>query len=357
MSFRSAILSAALIVLCLPAIGLAAPRGQAPKPVKNSRRPAAPAAKVKKAMPTDPSAPAAKPKMSGNPVFPGWYADPELHLFRGKYFIYPTTSENYELQTYFEVWSSDDLTNWVNGGRILNFADIPWSTNRAAWAPSVAEKDGKYYMYFSAGDGAGIGVAVADAPGGPFRDALGKPLVPDWPFGAQPIDAQCFIDDNGQAYLYFGGHSHAAVVKLGKDMISLDGPYHEITPEDYVEGPYMVKRKGIYYFMWSEGGWGNASYAAAYARSSSPLGPFKREGRILQNNPKVGAGAGHHSVLNIPGTDDWYACYHRRPLTETHHNHRVVCIDRMYFNAQGGIEPIEITAEGVPARPAKAAKK
>jgi len=117
--------------------------------------------------------------MSGNPVLPGWYADPELHAFAGRYYIYPTYSAPYEEQTFFEVWSSDDLTDWKKEGVGLDFKDVPWSTNRASWAPSVAERNGKYYMYFSAGDGAGIGVAVANHPGGPFVDALGKPLVVD----------------------------------------------------------------------------------------------------------------------------------------------------------------------------------
>lgn len=293
------------------------------------------------------------PHLSGNPVFPGWYADPELHLFAGRYWIYPTYSAPYEEQTYFVAWSSSDLTDWTNHGRILDFADVPWSTNRAAWAPSCAEKDGKYYFYFSAGDGAGLGVAVADRPEGPFRDALGKPLVVEYHHGAQPIDAHCFRDDDGRAYLYWGGWRHAVVAPLADDMISLAGEPQEITPEHYVEGPFMLKRRGVYYFMWSEGGWTDGSYRVAYARSDNPLGPFERADElVLRGDPAVGMGAGHHSVLNLPGTDDWYICYHRRPIGETNPHHRVTCIDRMYFGANGEILPVVLTAEGVPARPA-----
>ncbi len=290
-------------------------------------------------------------RMSGNPVFPGWYADPELHLFEGRYYIYPTTSAAYEEQTYFEVFSSSDLTDWTAHGKVLDFADVPWSTNRAAWAPSVAEKDGRYYMYFSAGDGAGIGVAVADHPAGPFRDALGKPLISEYHHGAQPIDAHAFVDDDGQAYLYYGGWKHAVVVRLGSDMISTEGQFIEITPENYVEGPFMVKRNGVYVFMWSEGGWTDSSYGVAYALADSPLGPFERVGAILGTDPEVAKGAGHHSVLSIPGTDEHYICYHRRPLEETHANHRVTCIDRMIFEEDGTIRPVKMTFEGVPARP------
>jgi len=288
---------------------------------------------------------------SGNPVFPGWYADPELHIFNGRYYIYPTYSAPYGEQTFFEVWSSDDLTDWVNGGRILDFADVPWSTNRAAWAPSVAEKDGRYYIYFSAGDGAGIGVAVADRPEGPFVDALGGPLIKEYHHGAQPIDAHAYIDDDGQSYLYYGGWRHAVVVRLGADMISVEGEFLEITPPGFVEGSFMIKRQGTYYFMWSEGNWTDASYRVAYARSSSPFGPFEAGTLVLSSDPAIGNGSGHHSVANIPGTDEWYICYHRRPIDETDGNHRVTCIDRMYFDDAGNILPVVITADGVEARP------
>ena len=290
-------------------------------------------------------------RMSGNPVFPGWYADPELHLFRGRYYIYPTTSAAYEEQTYFEVFSSSDLTDWTAHGKVLDFADVPWSTNRAAWAPSVAERDGKFYMYFSAGDGAGIGVAVADNPEGPFRDALGHALISEYHHGAQPIDAHAFVDDDGQAYLYYGGWKHAVVVRLGSDMISTEGEFLEITPENYVEGPFMMKRNGGYVFMWSEGGWTDSSYGVAYALANSPLGPFERVGAILGTDPEVAKGAGHHSVLTIPGTDEHYICYHRRPLEETHANHRVTCIDRLIFEEDGTIRPVKLTFDGVPVRP------
>ncbi len=290
-------------------------------------------------------------KLSGNPVFPGWYADPELHLFQGRYYIYPTTSAAYEEQTYFEVFSSSDLTDWTAHGKVMDFADVPWSTNRAAWAPSVAERDGRFYMYFSAGDGAGIGVAVAGHPAGPFQDALGKPLIAEYHHGAQPIDAHAFVDDDGQAYLYYGGWKHAVVVRLGADMISTEGEFLEITPENYVEGPFMVKRNGVYVFMWSEGGWTDSSYGVAYALADSPLGPFERVGAILGTDLEVAKGAGHHSVLTIPGTDEHYICYHRRPLEETHANHRVTCIDRMIFEEDGTIRRVKMTFEGVPARP------
>ncbi|KAF9118221.1 hypothetical protein BGX30_004727 [Mortierella sp. GBA39] len=201
----------------------------------------------------------------------------------------------------------------------------------------------------------GIGVAVADRPEGPFRDALGKPLIDQFYHGAQPIDPHVFIDDDGQAYLYYGGWKHCNVVKLNEDMVSIapfsDGEvYKEITPENFVEGPCMIKREGKYYFMWAEGGWGGPDYSVGYAVSDSPLGPFVREAKILQQDPEVATGAGHHGVIQIPGEDEWYIVYHRRPLSETAANHREVCIDRMEFDHEGRIRPVKLTFEGVPPR-------
>lgn len=288
---------------------------------------------------------------SGNPVFPGWYADPEIHWFEGRYYIYPTTSRPFHEQTFFECWSSDDLTNWRNEGIILDFEDVAWSTNYAAWAPSCAERNGLYYLYFSAGDGAGLGVAVADSPTGPFRDAIGRPLVGYYPHGAQPIDAHCFVDDDGRAYLYFGGHGHCVVAPLTPTMCAINRDFREITPSpNYVEGPFMIKRRGLYYLMWSEGNWTDASYRAAYGVADSPYGPFTDAGTILTNNPAVAEGAGHHSVLQLPGTnDEWIICYHRRPLGARDDNHRVVCLDRLEFRPDGTIAPVTLTHHGVDA--------
>ena len=125
----------------------------------------------------------------------------------------------------------------------------------------------------------------------------------------------------------------------------------EVTPEGYVEGPFMFKKNGKYYFMWSEGGWTGPDYSVAYAIADSPFGPFERLGKILQQDPEVATGAGHHSVIQVPGTEEYYIVYHRRPLGDKEGNHRVTCIDRMTFDEQGHINPVKITFEGVEARP------
>ena len=120
-----------------------------------------------------------------------------------------------------------------------------------------------------------------------------------------------------------------------------------MTPENYVEGLFMLKRNGKYYFMWSEGGWTGPNYAVAYAIADSPMGPFNRIGRILQQDPEVAKGAGHHSVIQVPGKDEYYIVYHRRPLDKTGGSERQVCIDKLEFDEEGFIKPVKMTFEGV----------
>ncbi len=324
-------------------------------------------------------------KYSGNPVFEGWYADPEGIIFGNEYWIYPTMSgvygtpdkpsklspqqleaqkktinKQYLEQTYLDAFSSKDLVTWTKHPHVLDIKDVKWAAF-SIWAPAIIKANNRYYLFFGANDIqndeelGGIGVAVSDKPEGPFKDAIGKPLVGKFYNGAQPIDQFVFQDDDGQFYMYYGGWRHCNVAKMNKDLLSFqsfeDGTvFKEITPDKYVEGPFVFKRNGKYYFMWSEGGWGGPNYSVAYAISDSPLGPFKRIGKILQQDPGVATGAGHHSVIHIPDTDDYYIVYHRRPLTETKASHRVVCIDRMYFDENGKIKPVKITNKGVKAR-------
>lgn len=293
---------------------------------------------------------------SGNPVFEGWYADPEVAYFKKQIWIYPTFSARYEEQVFFDAFSTSDLVNWTKHQHILDTAAIRWA-KIAMWAPSVVEKNGKYFFFFAANDiqndneHGGIGVAVADKPEGPFNDYLGKPLIDKFHNGAQPIDQFVFKDKDGSYYIYYGGWRHCNVAKLNKDFTGFipfdDGTtFKEVTPESYVEGPFMFIRNNKYYFMWSEGGWGGPDYSVAYAIADSPFGPFKRIGKILQQDPTVATSAGHHSILQR-GKNEWYIIYHRRPLGDTHRDHRVTCIDKMEFDKDGYIRPVVITKEGV----------
>lgn len=297
---------------------------------------------------------------AGNPVIPGWYADPEAAIFGDTYWIYPTWSDDYDRQLFFDAFSSPDLVSWTRHPRVLDVHAVVWA-RRAMWAPAVVARDGRYYLFFAAndlqsdGETGGIGVAVADHPNGPFHDLLGKPLVGAFHNGAQPIDQSVFRDDDGQYYLIYGGWKHANIARLKDDFRGFvafeDGTvFKEITPEHYVEGPMMFKRDGRYYLMWSEGGWTGPDYAVAYAIGDSPLGPFRRIGKILEQDPSIATGAGHHSLLHTPD-GRWYIVYHRRPSGETAANHRVVCIDRLEFDARGRILPVRMTRQGVEAHP------
>lgn len=299
------------------------------------------------------------PQMSGNPIFEGWYADPEGIIYGDTYWIYPTWSDEYEKQTFFDCFSSKDLVNWTKHENILDTTEVKWA-KRAMWAPSVISKNGKYYLFFGAndvhpGEVGGIGVAISDKPEGPYKDLLGKPLISENVNGAQPIDQFVFKDDDDTYYMYYGGWSHCNIVKLNDDFTGLvpfeDGEvYKEVTPEGYVEGPFMFKKDGKYYFMWSEGGWGGPDYSVAYAIADSPLGPFSRVGKILEQDATVATGAGHHSIMHVPDSEDYYIVYHRRPLGEDARDYRVTCIDKMTFNSDGFINPVQITFTGVEAR-------
>jgi len=315
---------------------------------------------------------------SGNPILQGWYADPEARIFEGEYWIYPTYSAVYDQQLFFDAFSSPDLITWTKHPRVLDVEHVKWA-RRAVWAPSIVQKDGWYYIFFGANDIqndeqlGGIGVARAKQPAGPFEDYLGKPLVDRFHNGAQPIDPFVFTDDDGTHYLIYGGWKHCNIAKLNADFTGFaplpdadrrvraesrtdishrdaepgGSTFKEITPAGYVEGSWMFRKEGKYYFMWSEGGWTGPDYAVAYAIGSSPFGPFERAGKILQQDPAVATGAGHHSVLHAPNSSKWFIVYHRRPLGDRDRNHRVVCIDEMHFDASGAIQPVKITMDGV----------
>jgi beta-xylosidase len=294
---------------------------------------------------------------SGNPILPGWYADPEVHVFAEQYWIYPTYSAPYNEQVFLDAFSSPDLVTWTRHERVLDAVNVKWAT-RAMWAPSIIQRDGWYYLFFGANDIqndqqiGGIGVARSRRPEGPFEDHLGRPLVDKFHNGAQPIDQNVFKDTDGSYYLIYGGWRHCNIAKLNADFTGFvpfaDGTtFKEITPDGYVEGSYMFIKDGKYYFMWSEGGWTGPNYAVAYAIGSSPFGPFQRVGKILQQDPAVATGAGHHSIVQAPKSGKWYIVYHRRPLGETDRNHRVVCIDELKFDSTGAILPVVITKDGV----------
>ena len=301
-------------------------------------------------------------KHTGNPIIAGTAAaDPTIVQFGGRYYIYPTGGGMTEPG--FGAWSSADLTDWRYEGPILKFADVSWA-KKDAWAPDIIQRNGRYYFYFSADSS--IGVAVADSPLGPFRDALGKPLI-EFEEDMSTIDPCVFIDDDGETYLYWGATFSGQMFmrKLAPDMLSFQSEkytvYDYCPDKDYhCEGSYVFKRKGLYYYLWSEYIWCDApridkdqSYRVNYAVSDTPYGPFHRVPTrvpILSTDMELGyIGPGHNSVLHLPGTDSYYIVYHQHNGDAVGHRH--ANIDALHFGPDGVLYTVRMTRTGVPAAP------
>lgn len=276
-------------------------------------------------------------------VLPGVNADPHIAAFNGRFYLYPTTDGTTGWRsTSFQAWSSEDLVDWRNEGVILDLPrDLAWA-DLHAWAPACATKDGKYYYYYSADKN--IGVAVADQPGGPFSDPLGRPLVSSDRFrGMQAIDPMVFVDTDGAAYLYWG-QGRCKAVRLNDDMISYDASQiKDITPPGYNEGPHVHRRNDTYYLTWSEYDTRDPRYSVAYGTSDSPLGPFKKadQNPILKQRGVV-KGAGHHSLTRVPGTDQWVIAYHRFRIPGGNGYNRETCLSPLEHDAQGRIKPVNV---------------
>lgn len=226
------------------------------------------------------------------PALDGFTADPAIRVFGDTYYLYPTSDKPNWMTTDFSVWSSKDLLTWKKERMILDVSrGLAWA-NIKAWAPDAIERNGTYYFYFSADHK--IGVATATSPIGPFVDALGKPLlVRDATMTTNTIDPYPFIDDDGQAYLYWGNGDEANVSKLKPDMVTLDGAVHRIPMKDFREGVVVFKRQGTYYFMWSIDDARSPNYRVGWGKADSPLGPVRAAQTnfiVLQKNgPAVDA--------------------------------------------------------------------
>jgi acetyl esterase/lipase len=293
-------------------------------------------------------------------------ADPSARVFNGRLYVY--TSHDLPDATYWDMvdWrllSTDDLATWKDHGSIFRVKDFGWAS-RWAWAPDCVELHGKYYLFLPV-DRTKIGVAVGDHPEGPFKDAIGKPLIdnatlPD--AGPEPIDPAVFQDDDGQAYLYFGCR-YPKVVKLRPSLTELDGGLQTVSildsegrpvpqaapgqnpvlPEGYGEGPFVFKRAGKYYFIYSNG-WAPES-TLVYAIGDHPMGPFTYAGKVMEHVASV---TQHGCVVQFKGR--WYVLYHTSELSNGNNFRRSVCIDELRFDANGRINTVTATKSG-PAAP------
>ncbi|MEC9261312.1 MAG: family 43 glycosylhydrolase, partial [Pseudomonadota bacterium] len=308
-------------------------------------------------------------QVANNPIVDGYYADPEIIYSHknNKYYLYPTSDGFHGWSgKHFETFSSPDLVNWTPEGTILDLVtDVSWA-DRNAWAPTAIETkingEYKYFYYFTAAQKVGVG--VANEPTGPFIDS-GKPLIDFRPEGiewGQEIDPDVFKDPvSGKHYLYWG-NGYMAGVELNPDMVSINkSTLTVMTPDTtFREGAEVFYRDGLYYFLWSENDTRDADYRVRYATSISPLGPLT----IPENNLVIAKdttqrifATGHNSVINKPGSDDWFIVYHRftRPKGESMGGdagfHREVSIDKLHFNADGSIATVTPTLSGITKAP------
>lgn len=297
-----------------------------------------------------------------NPVWPGYFADPFVLRTGDEYFAYGTGSDAGDGRQsdgrVFPVLRSRDLVNWTLVGGALE----PLTSTKpvAYWAPEVAERDGRFYLYYAAD--MRLRVAVAEHPAGPFRDA-GRDLFPDEPFS---IDASPFRDPrDGRWYLFFAKDyfdervgTGTAVVPLGDDMLSIAGPAQVVVraTSDWqifqrqrrwydrvweawhtVEGPFVVPHAGRYYCFYSGGRWETADYGVSYAVADHPLGPWCDEWShsgpaVLRGVPGQVLGPGHNSVVHGPDGESQWVVYHAWDAAQTA---RRLCIDPLVFTPDG----------------------
>ena len=278
-------------------------------------------------------------------------ADPSAHVWGDRLYVYASRDIDPAIRCdtmdYTHVFSTDDMVNWRDEGEIWNSNRIPWGRSEGGfiWAPDCAYKNGTYYYYYPHPSGDDwnrtwkIGVAVSDRPASGFKDAgyiegLG---------GFAMIDPCVFIDDDGRAYMYYGGGCKCEMGELNEDMVSLKGPMLPLdTIYDFHEGPWVFKRNGVYYLIYADGTpWG--ANLMHYATSEKPLGPWKYRGVFMQT---VGCETTHGSLVEFKGK--WYMFYHRTDISQQD-NLRSLCVDEVKFEDDGSIAMLVQTKNGVPA--------
>lgn len=288
-----------------------------------------------------------------NPIIKNIFtADPAAMVYNDRVYIYTghdeqvAGGEGFRMDDW-HVFSSADMVNWTDHGEVLKISDFRWA-RADAWAGQCIERNGKFYWYVPMShrsiNGFAIGVAVADSPTGPFRDARGSALITnnmtrDVDITWDDIDPTVLIDDDGQAYLYWG-NTHCRVAKLKENMIELDGPIMDVPGlNGFTEGPYIHKANGIYYLSFAAG----YPETIDYATSNSPMGPWTYRGRI--NDRVANSPTNHQSIIEFK--NQWYFIYHNAGLPTGGEFRRSVCIDYLYYNSNGTIQKVLQTREGV----------
>ena len=272
-------------------------------------------------------------------------ADPAPMVYNDTVFLYTThdedDAEGFKMQDWL-LYTSTDMVNWTDHGVVASLKSFNWvKRDNGAWAEQVVERNGKFYMYCPI-HGNGIGVLVSDSPYGPFKDPLGKPLVwqkEHW----DDIDPTVFIDEDGQAYMYWG-NPNCYYVKLNEDMISYSGDIVKLkeTPEHYQEGPWFYKRNGHYYLAFAST---CCPEGIGYAMSDSPTGPWKTKGYIMR--PTERTRGNHPGIMDYKGKSYVFGLnYDLLKLeTNTHYERRSVSVAEMHYNEDGTIQEVPYWAD------------
>ena len=291
---------------------------------------------------------------TGNPLVRDIYtADPSAHVWKdGRLYVYPSQdiypSRGCDLMDKYHVYSTDDMINWIDHGQILEAKEVPWGEPLAdnatfMWAPDCAYKNGKYYFYFPHpnkdpwGDNWKTGIAVSDKPASDFvsLDYWMKGL-PDYGY----IDPCVFVDNDGQAYFYYGGSQKCFGAKLKDSMDEIDGELLEMKGlPSFHEGAWVFRRGDIYYLMYPAGIGSKDGDELRYATSDNPLGPWTHKGQVLK---PTGCGTSHGSIVEFKG--QWYLFYHNQTLSDNG-TLRSICFDKLYFNEDGSIQTVNQTQD------------
>ncbi len=290
---------------------------------------------------------------TGNPIFNHKYtADPAALVYQNKVYLYtghdeaPIKRNGYEMHDWL-CFSTSDMQTFTEHPSPLKVSAFKWAKDDA-WASQVIERDGKFYWYVAITHasipGKAIGVAVSDNPTGPFIDAIGSALITnnmttETNISWDDIDPTVFIDDDGQAYLFWG-NTVLHYVKLKKNMIEMDGPIQSVIVPNFTEAPWIHKYKGWYYLSYAY----QFPEKIAYAMSKSINGPWQYKGII--NEIPGNSNTNHQAIINFKGKN--YFIYHNGALTpDAGSFHRSVCIDYLYYNKDGTIKRVVMSTEGV----------
>lgn len=307
-----------------------------------------------------------------NPVTQTHFSpDPAPMVYKNTVYMYTgddIPGFDFYYMTKWRVLSSTDMVNWTDYGVPISLESFSWARDRA-WAAQCIERDGKFYWYICAQsdkNDMSIGVAVSDSPTGPFKDAIGKPLIQNGSWSN--IDPTVFIDDDGQAYMYWGNGS-LFYVKLNKDMISYSGeivtipqsvetfggsrgargagaPGAQAAPavenkDAFVEGPWFYKRNKLYYMMFA--GMSKGTETLSYSTSTGPTGPWKYQGKIMVDQ-KLNSFTNHGGIIDYKGNS--YLFYHSGLLPQGGSYGRAACVEQFTYNADGTIPAVTATKEG-----------